>query len=743
MLSVTGQLTTNSLEVGGAAAGTLLVIGGSLSSPTIDFGSYALATVTLNGHGSIVASGDIGIQNTQLSVSGGSNITAGRLTSETDFSHIYQAPSLHSDIAISQNSSIKVSELDLGVSGHPVYLSTSQNDSVTVRLDDSVINADSISLDYNSSIDASDYAVIDVQRLGVANGGSIVVRGGSLLRIDGSLPDPFVLSLSGGNASVSSLTINPDGLVQIHGSLGGGIENDGQITGFAGNLELYGTLTGTGFVTAESGTKFALLGSIAASQTLKLNGSGNTLFLGDGANILAPIMGLTAGDVIAPNPSIDVGGIINSVAYDQNQHQLTAVLQGRQYTLNLVGGYTQSNFVLDGDKIDVVAVSGPSQPSIDPQVAALINSTYMAELARPASDADITGWAANFASGDTLAHLQSVLGTSAEAATAISNTYSAELGRPAAAADIAGWQSNLAHGDTLAHLQSVLGISLEAAAAITGAYNAALGRPAFAADISGWLNNLAHGDTLAHLQSVLGASSEAATAITNTYTAELGRPASTADVAGWQSNLANGDTIGHLQSVLSGSSEAINAIGNTYVGVLGRVASIEDFSGWESNLAHGDSLGHLRSLLASSSEAAGDISSVYQRALGHAPDPLQIAAGQSELLSGLNLAQVYGQIGAIKGGSIPTIVATATNTIQITPQTIAGTNGTRMVFGLPDNLGVVIAGSAQVSAQVGKLQQCASNSIWSEYQHCVERAGGWHGDQSRSDERPVNITGSN
>jgi hypothetical protein len=167
-----------------------------------------------------------------------------------------------------------------------------------------------------------------VANLEVAPGGNLVLQGGTIVT------DP--------------VTVDASGNISGYGTITGNETANGTITASGGTLDITGNVNGTGALTFNSGASLLLEGTIATTESVLFNGSNEFLNLGTAANVLAPISGFGAGDMIAIN-----GQTVTSAIYDTGDNMLAVTGSGGEaYALTFTGSYQQSDFAVTNGAVE-------------------------------------------------------------------------------------------------------------------------------------------------------------------------------------------------------------------------------------------------------------------------------------------------------------------------------------------------------------------------------------------------------
>ena len=201
---------------------------------------------------------------------------------------------------------------------------------------------------------------------GIANDGSdLVLEGGAEMLLQGgtlqagwtlTLQDPIVIEAGGeisGYGTIEAISL-------LAGSLGS-LTNDGVITANGGTLVIGANIDGTGTITFGPDPDLVLEGTVAATQSLVFDGPNETVMLGAGAEVLAPISGFGGGDAIELE-----GQQVASAVYDASTGMLVVTGSGgAEYTLAFTGAYQQSDFNLSSGEV----VSTTPTPTLAPIIA--------------------------------------------------------------------------------------------------------------------------------------------------------------------------------------------------------------------------------------------------------------------------------------------------------------------------------------------------------------------------------------
>jgi hypothetical protein len=130
------------------------------------------------------------------------------------------------------------------------------------------------------------------------------------------------------------------------------IASGGSLLLQGGTFDIADNLNGAGSLTLGTGSSLSLDGTAAATESLLFNAPHEILILGTSAEVLAPISGLTTGDVIALEPL--EGQQVTSAIYDATRDTLAITGSGgAAYTLTLTGIYQQSDFAVTNGEVDV------------------------------------------------------------------------------------------------------------------------------------------------------------------------------------------------------------------------------------------------------------------------------------------------------------------------------------------------------------------------------------------------------
>ena len=281
----------------------------------------------------------------------------------------------------------------------------------------------------------------------------------------------------------------------------------------------------------------------------------------------------------------------------------------------------------------------------------------------------------------------------------VAELYIQILGRQADPSGLANAVAAVNGGATEAQIARGLATSAEAQARISGLYQSELGRAADGPGLANVTNALANGGSLAQVEQGIATSPEAQAAIARLYQAELGRSPDSGGAASFTRYLAGGGSLTGIAASLAGSPEAQARIGALYQNVLARAALPAELASSTQYLAGAGSLAGLRSVLATSTEAANAIQAAYTAA-GVLPseitvDDVQIAVGQSELLSGVGLTTLRGEI----ADDVPSFaIAPAnvgSNVALVTPGKIGGQQNASTYFYSLGTNNALIAGQPE------------------------------------------------
>ena len=165
------------------------------------------------------------------------------------------------------------------------------------------------------------------------------------------------------------------------------------------------------------------------------------------------------------------------------------------------------------------------------------------------------------------------------------------------------------------------------------------------------------------------------------------------------------DLVGIAPASLQGSDFRVspsptgpqNEVADLYQTTLGRPADGGGLDYYTQYLAHGGTVAGVRTALGTSAEAAGDISDAHQAALGQPADAVEVAAGQSELASGLPFTILAQELGELSGGAPPQFTDPTGSTVEISPQTIGG-GPPNLVYGLASNDALIASQPESVGA---------------------------------------------
>ncbi len=280
----------------------------------------------------------------------------------------------------------------------------------------------------------------------------------------------------------------------------------------------------------------------------------------------------------------------------------------------------------------------------------------------------------------------------------VAELYTQILGRQADPSGLVNTVAAVNAGATEAQIARGLATSPEAQARISGLYQSELGRAADGPGLANATNALANGGSLAQVEQGIATSPEAQAAIARLYQAELGRSPDSGGAASFTQYLASGGSLAGVATSLAGSPEAQAQIGALYQNVLARAPLPAELASSTQYLA-GGSLAGVRGGLATSSEAQGAVNSAYLAAGVLFPDTTEtpatdalIAAGKSELLSGVGLATLRAEIADGAGGRLPVSYQVA----PVTPETI-GRNAPSYIYSLGVNDALIAAQPERVS----------------------------------------------
>ncbi len=308
-----------------------------------------------------------------------------------------------------------------------------------------------------------------------------------------------------------------------------------------------------------------------------------------------------------------------------------------------------------------------------------------------------------------------VNGSAPEAGQALSLAYQQVIGRTPTAAELALGVQQLQDGTPLSALRAFLATTGYAAAAIGTLYTDVLGRPVTAAELAGDERNLARGGSLAGLRSTLSTTAEAAGAVTRLFETTVGRiPTAYAEVPRTQAALAAGASLSSLRNVLATSAEERNVIALAYQHVLGRASTVAELLATEQALVAGKTtIEAAEAALTRGAEFAAHVNAAFEAALGRPANAVELAADRSEILGlaqtqslerpaalsidsgSFSFKDLQTQLGQLQGGA-PAVFG---NTIQISPQTIAGSSG--LVYGLLNNDALITAHPVSVRDEYG------------------------------------------
>jgi len=300
----------------------------------------------------------------------------------------------------------------------------------------------------------------------------------------------------------------------------------------------------------------------------------------------------------------------------------------------------------------------------------------------------------------------------------VAGLYLQILGRQADPSGLANAVAAVNGGATEAQIARGLATSPEAQARISGLYQLELGRAADGPGLANITNALTNGGSLAQVEQGIATSPEAQAAIAQLYQAELDRSPDSSGAASFTRYLAGGGSLAGVAASLAGSPEAQAQIDALYQNVLARAALPGELASVTQTLAHGGSLAGVRSTLATSDEAANAIQSAYVAA-GVLPSEItgaevQIAIGQSELLSGIGLTTLRSEL----ADNVPPAAIAQANVngsvAQVTPTTLRNIPSSSYFYSLGTNNAMITGQTEKVSfdyAYAGEVHALLGNTI--------------------------------